>query len=114
MAVVSITHEQAERLLKATPLAVGGVLGKTDRPLAAAAWFHWAGLFDAAGPWIDFAVDQIMAANTNDETAKDSVAAQVHTAVNVLKSLRTVTAESYLEDGALVSHSLLEIHDVEE
>jgi hypothetical protein len=111
--VLSITHDHTERLLKATPSTIGGLLEKTDRPLAAAVWFHWAGLLDAAGPWIDFAVDQIMAANSGEKTAADpSVVDQVHTVVDVLKTLRSVTNETYHEDGALVNHTLLEIHDL--
>jgi hypothetical protein len=53
-----------------------------------------------------------MAANGADGDGKKAVADQVHTAVDVLKTLRSITNESYLEDGALVNHTLVEIHDL--
>ena len=112
VAVVSASHDHTERLLKATPLGIGGVLGKADRPLAAAAWFHWAALVEAAAPWADFAAEQIMAAKDVDEAQRKPIADQVHTALDVLKALRTISNESYLENGVLVTHTLVEIHDV--
>jgi len=112
VAVASATRDHTERLLKGTPPAVGGELAKADRPLAAAVWLHWAELLEAAGPWVDFAVDQTMAGNDDDPEGKKGVFDQVHVAVDVLKTLRSVTNESYLEDGALVNHTLVEIHDL--
>ena len=115
VAVFSISPAQTERLLKATPPTVGGVLEEdTDRPLALAAWLDWAGLVDAATPWVDFAVDQAAASNGIDEAQRKPITEQVHTGLNVLKTLRSITGESYLEDGVLVNHVLLEIRDVEE
>ena len=37
---------------------------------------------------------------------------QVHTVLEILKALRTVTFESYADGDALVSHAITEIHDV--
>jgi hypothetical protein len=114
VAVVSLTHDHTARLLTDTPLGVGGLLEKADRPLAVAAWFRWAGLLDTGAPWIDFAVDQVMANNMNaNEANKKAVLEQVHTVVDVLKALRTVTNESFLEDGVLVNHTLVEVRDLE-
>ncbi len=112
VAVISATREHAERLLKSTPPAAGGVLAKTDRPLAAAAWLHWGALLDAAGPWVDFASDQITA-NAEDAEESKSVVDQFRLTVDVLKVLRNVSNETYLEDGALVNHAFVEIRDVE-
>lgn len=113
VAVFSASHQHTERLLKTSPLAVGGVLTQTDRPLAVVAWFNWAGLVEAANPWVDFAADRIMASEGTDEGQKKGIVEQVHTAVDVLKAVRSITDESYLEDEALVHHTLLEIRDVE-
>jgi hypothetical protein len=118
VAVVSLSHEHTTRLLTTTPLGVGGLLDKADRPLAAAVWFRWAELLEAAAPWIDFAVAQAIANHVNaDEAAQKTAAAQVRPqvdiVVDVLKTLRTITNESYLEDGVLVNHTLVEIRDVE-
>ena len=85
---------------------------KTDRPLAAAVWFHWAALVDAATPWVDFAIEQTAAAKGVSEDQQKAIAEQVHTGLEVLKVLRSITSESYLEDDVLVNHTLTEIRDV--
>jgi hypothetical protein len=36
----------------------------------------------------------------------------VHTVLKVLQAIRTCTSESYFDQGALVSHSMVEIRDV--
>lgn len=111
VAIVAITRDHTERLLKSTPPTLGGLLAKTDRPLGVAVWFRWADLLDAAKPWVDFGIEQATA-NIDDEEQKTSITEQVHTAVDVLKVLRNVTSESYLEDGSLVIHTFAELHDV--
>ncbi|MCE5302381.1 MAG: hypothetical protein LLF97_04625 [Planctomycetaceae bacterium] len=109
VAVVAISRPHAERLLKATPLAVGGVLEKGDRPRAVAGWLEIGELATTAAPWIDFAIDQ------NKETPaaqKESTQQQVRTGVEVLQAAPSFTSESYLKDDAMVTHSLLELHDI--
>jgi hypothetical protein len=118
VATFAVSNQHAERLLKATPLAVGGVLADANRPLAMAVCFDWAGLVDAAAPWIELGVNELVkhepkvAEFLGSEPGKPSVTDQLRTVLTVLKTLRTITAESYLEDGLLVTHSLLEIRDI--
>lgn len=112
-AVLAISRDHVERLLKATPPAIGGVLKKSDRPLAAAAWFNWAALVTTATPWVDFAIEQAAVAKDLGEEQQKPIAQQVHTGLEVIQVLRSITGETYLEDGALVSHTLTEIRDVE-
>ena len=112
VAVLSLSLTHTERLLQKTPFTAGGVLAKTDRPLAAAVWFNWAGLLEAASPWIDYGLEQIDEPTSAADRA--AVVDQIHVVLDVLKCYRGVTVESYLEDDYLVTHSLLEIHDVEE
>ena len=114
VAVFAISREHAERLLKATPLAAGGLLDKTERPLAAAVWLDWAALVDAAVPWVDYAAKQAASSNGVDDVQQEMVLGQVHTGLDVLKALRCITAEVYVEDGASVTHTLVEIQDVKE
>jgi hypothetical protein len=113
VAVVALSKDHAERLLTATPLAVGGVLEETERPLATAAWLNWAALVETATPWVDFAVEKTMESKGVDESEQETIVDQVHTGLEVLKALRAISIENYLEDDVLVHHTLLEIHDVE-
>jgi hypothetical protein len=40
------------------------------------------------------------------------IASQIHTTLEILKAVRTVTNTSYFQDGALVSHTVIEIKDI--
>lgn len=109
--VVALTPDHAERLLAETPLAAGGAIGDPDRALAGAVVFDFAALVDALTPWINLAIEQGM---KDSPIQAAMVAGQVQIVLDVIKVLRTVTSESYFEDGALVTHSLTEIRDIEE
>jgi hypothetical protein len=109
VAVLSLSLRHTERLLKKSSLAAGGVLEKTDLPRASAVWFNWAGLLDAATPWIDYGLEQVDEAQLGGNRAL--AAYQVHEVLEVLKCFRSVTAESRVENGCLVTHSHLEIRD---
>jgi hypothetical protein len=115
VAVFSMSPAQTERLLKATPPTVGGVLSKSDndRSLAVAGWFDWAALVDVATPWVDFAIERAASEKGLDANQQKVIADQVHTGLQVFKTLRGVTGEYYLENDVMVMHSLLEIRDVE-
>ncbi len=112
VAVFSLSRDHTERLLNKTPPAVGGVIEKTDRQRAAACWFNWAAFLDTASPWIDVAAEQAMNAKNVEADQRKAIVEQVHTAVEVLKTVRSVTSESYAEGEALVNHTQLEIRDV--
>jgi len=105
--VFSVNHDHTKRLLTATPPTLGGLLSKTETPLGVAGWLHWAQLLETGKPWADFAVEQ----SVPDDDRK-SAAEQVHVILDVLKGVRAMTLESRVENGAVVSHALLEIHDV--
>ena len=114
--VFSASKAHTERLLKTTPLAVGGVLAKPDRPLAVAACFDWAGLLSAAKPWADLATDEILRNKMGDDAVKTQspgIKKQVHTVLDVLSVLRRVTSETYVKDGVTVTHTRTEIRDVD-
>jgi hypothetical protein len=110
VAVLSLSVQHSERLLKKTPFTAGGVLQKTDKPLALAVWFNWADLLETATPWIDYAFEQIEESKLGGD--RQSAIDQAHTVIEVLKCYRTITAEGRIEDDCLVTHSLLEIRDV--
>jgi hypothetical protein len=116
VAAMTVSRQHTQRLLKETAIEKAGVLSDTQRPRAVAVVFDWAGLVDAATPWVDFAAAKIIEKQLGPQ-ADDSKAAtimdQVHTVLDVLKVIRTCTVECYMEDGALVSHSLTEIRDIE-
>jgi hypothetical protein len=111
-AAFSLSHDHTKRLLEERTLAVGGVLA-VERARAAAWLLDFAGLIDAAAPWADLAV-QAITEQMDDTTQAAAVRQHVHAVVEVLKVLRAVTGESYFEDGAMVTHSIIEIRDLEQ
>jgi hypothetical protein len=115
MAVVTASESHSARLLKSTPPAAAGVLA-TSRSRAVAVAFNWAGTVDALAPWARLAARKAAEENLggadNDKEIEDIVA-QVDTVLDVLKAIGHCTAECYFEDGALVTHSMMEVHDVE-
>ncbi len=108
--VVTMTPDHAQRLLARSPLAVGREVIDPKRPLAGAMVFDFAGLIDAVIPWIDLAIDQGMRDN---EFQAAMVKGQVGIVLDVLQVFRTAASESYFEHDALVTHSLMELRDVE-
>jgi hypothetical protein len=121
VAVLTVSRQHTERLLRQTPLKMGGLLANTDRPLAVAAAFDWARLVDAATPWLELAAREIIKdqlgvdddAFDEGESQAATIMEQVRTVLDVLTVVRTCTVESYFEGDVLVSHSLTEIRDLD-
>ena len=95
------------RLLKKTPLAIEGPLAARDRPLASAAYCNWAGLVSATEPWIDygFAQGAVPEVPEEAELTSQEVREGTQAVLEFIKCLRTMSSVSYLEEGALVTHS---------
>jgi len=62
---------------------------------------------------VEFALERAAAEKGVNEDQQKAVADQVHTGLEVLQAIRSITSEVYLEDEAIVCHTLTEIHDVE-
>jgi len=104
VAVLCYSPEQAERLLTPTAFQGSGVLEQPDQPAAVVGCLNIAELIEAARPWIHLAL--------SESDAPEDVVEQVDTVINVLKTLRTATSRQYFADGAMVTHSLLEVRDL--
>jgi hypothetical protein len=109
VAVVTTSPALAQRLLKVTPLKVGGVLADTKRARATAIVFQWAAFVDAATPWVEFGLQQ---AGESLGEQREAIASQVRTVLDVLKVLRSLTGERYIEAGVLVEHAQAEYRDL--
>jgi hypothetical protein len=117
LAVLSVSRRHTERLLATTPLNVGGLLTEPNRPRALAGFLNWPALVDAATPWVELATKEVLAENSGADAQAikaqvGPIDPQVHTVLELLKVVRGVTFESYYEQNAFVTHSLVEIRDV--
>ena len=114
VAVVTASQAHSKRLLQGQAPAAG-LLADGRRPRALAVLFNWPALVDAAAPWVRLAARQAAKENLHVEDGApeiENVVVQVDTVLEVLKAVRNCTAECYLEDGAVVTHSLMEVSDV--
>lgn len=124
-AVFSVAPAQAGRLLTETRLETGSQLTTFEEPLAGAAAVDVAGLIDALGPWIVYAirygceqeregtVGPASELSAQDETAAAKEAIEhLRVALEAAKSLRAVVAETSFKDGALVTHWRNVIRDI--
>ena len=116
-AVFSLVPKQADRLLADARLETGSQLSTFEEPLASAAAVDFAGLVEAAEPWIvyltrygcarqrDGDVDADEELSAEDETAEAKEALE-HVAVvlEAAKCLRAAVAETTISDDATVTH----------
>jgi hypothetical protein len=109
VAVVAFSSAEAQRLLKATPLAAGGVLADPKRPRAMALVCNWAALVDAATPWVEFGLEKAAASMGQQQ---EMIAVQVRTVLDVLKVFRSATSERYVDGGVVVEHARAEYRDL--
>ncbi len=122
---VALSAEHAERLLSAKPLKVeGGPLANTKRPLTGASYFNWPVFVDALSPWVMFAVEQApldqLPTPGNAEkkeggdakkTQREVVFFHVRTILDALKAIGISSSATYIQDGAMITHSEVVLHD---
>lgn len=122
--LIALSAEHAERLLASTPLKIeGGPLADRKRPLTGASYFNCPALIDALSPWLLFAVEQAHLEQTvpGGENKKDDADAQkkqrqeiirhVRAVLSALKAIRHATSATYVQDGALITHSEVVVRD---
>ena len=127
VAVLTVSLDHRRRLLAERPPTVAGRSIPTDRPLAGAVVVDSTALIDLITPWIDLGVRTAVekGAGGDDGTYPSPVPDfqggkatmildQVHTVLDVLKVVRNVTVQTYMEGDALVSHAEIEIRNVAE
>ena len=118
VAVLSIAPKHTGELLAATPFEADGPAGDSKRPLVSVAYLDWASIIEAATPWIDYSVQQHYnqrAAGDNGAGAADgmrSTMTEVHTVLEVLQVLRTVSSATYVEDKATITHTETHYQDL--
>ena len=109
--VFSTSVQHTERLLRPTPSKDAKLLEAVNRRLAGAWLVDWAGLIEAVAPWIDYAIEQA-APQEGDRLQLLFITSQVHSLLEIMKVVRTISNTSFFEDGALVSHTRIEIRDI--
>jgi hypothetical protein len=124
VAVLTISPRHTAELLNATPFEAEGPAGEAKRPMAVAVFVDWAGLVEASTPWIEYGVRLGYAksheedgAGTNDggrdpDELKQTLA-QVRSALDILKVLRTVSSATYIDGKMFVTHTEVHIRDLD-
>jgi hypothetical protein len=127
-AALSTMPATAERLLRATPLAIETPLD-LNRPAATVMHFEFGKMNDAVRPWIDYglavATGKLTTDDDGDEADEDddaeqspmvmqidSFVPQIYQLLDVASVLRSATRITYEEDGVWVTHSETHFEDL--
>ena len=109
---ISLLPPFTKRLLAKTPMRTSAPLGNTNRPLAAAAQFNWAGLAEALTPWIDYGFN-LATDGIGENPEFNAIKDQIHTGLDVLKCFRGYSSVTYVEGKAMVTHHQSRYQDLE-
>ncbi len=114
--LIALSAEHAERLLASKPLKVeGGPLADRKRPLTGACYFNWPGLVDAISSWLIFALEQAPLEKPlpggEDKKQRQELIRHVRAVFDAMKAIRVSTSATYIQDGALITHSEVVIRD---
>ena len=116
VAVLSTVPKYTAELLTKTPFDGEGPAADSQRPLASAAYLDWAGLVEAATPWVEYGIRrahdaQAEGAGQGGDDLKSTLS-QVRGTLEVLKVLRTVSSATYVEGRSMVTHTEVHIQDL--
>ena len=98
------------RLMADTPLQGSGPLVDTQRPLAAAFHIDFADLLTALKPWVDYGMDL---SGGMEQSPMGNIKQQVHDVMDVLQCFRGVSAVTYAEGDAMVTHAQWRFQDLD-
>lgn len=114
VATFTLSAEHAERLLAKKPLKTRETtLADPNKPLLGASVVDWAGILEAALPWIEYGVRQANAEEEGEKKAQE-IMSQVKMVVQVLQVYKGTVSVSYPEEGRIVRHSISIIRDLAE
>jgi len=114
VSVLAMSKAHAERLMANTPLKVKSKPLAREGNLIGVAVIRWPGLVDLAHPWIDMGVKQMLLVNGKGpkELEPEAVLQQVKVVLAVLKTFKSASSATYIEDGKVVSHTEIIIEDL--
>jgi hypothetical protein len=115
VAVLTISPQHTAELLNPTPFEAEGPAGDAKRPLASVVYVDCAGLVEASTPWIEYLVRMVYADShgAHDLGELKKTLTQVHSVLEILKVLRTVSSATYVEGKTFVTHTEIHIRDIE-
>ena len=91
--------------MRSSPFSVRRLMVPEARQAASVS--DWAGIVDAVGPWVEYAVPLFSGVFiTADDDKKDGeVIGQVKTVLLILKCFKSSTSVTTVEDGVTVTHA---------
>jgi hypothetical protein len=104
----ALLPELAARLIEEHPLDAYGLLENPDRPLASAVIFDFAGLIEAARPWVGYFValsQEVEPAEADQQEGVRMVDQQIQSLLDVAACFRGGAAVTYREGNVFITHS---------
>ena len=114
--ILATSSSAARQLLQPTPPALGNLPAKSDHPRATVAFIDTAALVDRATPTVNRTAHRLANwsyGGSAPASVEKQVERHVATLFECLKVLRSIARETYVEGGAVVTHTLWEIRDVD-
>ena len=114
--ILTGSADAARRLLEPTPPALGNLPAKAELPRATVSFIDTAALTDRAEPGVKRAARRMArwVYKAADPAAfEKQVDLHVETLLESMKVIRSVACERYVDDGAVVTHRMWELRDVE-
>ncbi len=117
--VFSLSKAHTERLFKEDSPSARFLAKAAELPLGQVVFCDWEASLHIAEPWVRYAITQ--AANfgmledfASDPNQLEAMMSQLGTVMDVLRTLKTITARTYIEDDVFVTHTDVVIEDLED
>ncbi len=113
LSVLAMSKAHAERLMASTPLKLESKPLARKGNLIGVSVVNWPGLVDTAHPWIEMGVrNALLEFKGPKEFEAESVMTQLKVVLAALKTFKSASSATYVEDGKIVSHTEIIIKDL--
>lgn len=110
--VKSMSAATVKRLMQSEPLAVGGALASSDKPMAQAVYVNVAGLAETVKPWVAYVVD--LASDQSAGPVFAMAEPQVVSLLEVLQCFQGYSAATTVEGDSLLTHQVWLFEDAKQ
>ena len=108
VSVVALSRAHGERLMASTPLKNPGALAG-NRKLIGGFILNWNALIDAVEPWLEFSLAN---APIPQKAEFGDLGKQLKVLLAVFRTFKNVTCATYVDEGKIVTHTIVTISDL--
>ena len=116
VAVLTMSHAFAERVLTSKPLEGNDLTLDSKKPLLGASVFHWPAFIDLVQPWVEVGIKAAHRQGGGPGKGGpdlEAILSQVREVVLILKCFKGASSTTYTEGEKTVTHSIAVFRDLE-